>query len=288
MRRLSAEILVILGLVVLGAHADDYLSKKEWKNWSKDDCKKVLEQSPWSFGWTRTLVPPDGAAPIMTGNSSDNPGRDVNPEEHYYVQDRSSIPVREAYIRQMQILGEYNKMDDAHKKAFDAQANNLLSKPFDDVILIHVEFGSTVPSFERQMALYWKNIPADTIPANIFLTNQKGDHIPPVKFESLRNGEHSFDLYFPRRKGNDPVIQDADKSFSIEFRTPPVGNPTPVHMGHDSGPGEAAARPTFDMDRDTSNDFNPALDSKVIAFGVEHIVAEFKLDKMTWKGKPSF
>lgn len=288
MRCLAAAVLIIFGLAGLSARADDYLSKKEWKNWSKDDCKRILQQSPWAFAWTRAQASLDATTPAATGYSSENPDRDVNPEEHYFIQDRSSIPVREAYIRQMQIEGEYKKMDDAHKKAFDAQAKSLLSRTFDDVILIHVEFGSTLEAFERQMVAYWKGIPADTIPANIFLTNQRGDHIPPIKFVSLRNGEHSFDLYFPREEGGEPVIQLSDRSFTVEFRTPPVGNQTSRHMGHDSGPGEAAERPTFDADRDTVNDFNPALDSKVIAFAAERVVAEFKLEKMIWKGKPSF
>ena len=182
---------------------------------------------------------------------------------HYYVQDRSSPPVREAYVRQLQFDNNYEKMDDAHKKAFDASAENFLGRSFDDVILIHVEYGSGGRVFQDQLLACWKNVSEDNIRLKVALINQRGDRIPPVKFESLKNADRSFELYFPRMKNGEPIIQENDKEFSIEFRNPAVGAQDSLAQ-----PGMAIAN--------------------MPSGAGERVLAEFKLEKMIWKGKPSF
>ena len=47
-RRYAAGILAVFALAVLTASADDFWVKKDWKTWSAADCKKLLEDSPWT------------------------------------------------------------------------------------------------------------------------------------------------------------------------------------------------------------------------------------------------
>jgi hypothetical protein len=261
MRRYAVGILAVLGLAVFVVQAEDFWVKKDWKQWNKDDCKKMLQNSPWTFKFAISQVQLSSALPGSSGLGQEGAGGENNLEVDYFVQDRSSIPVREAYIRELQIDGKYDKMDDAHKKSFDQQAQSFLDRSFDDVILIHVEYGSTVQTFERQLAEYWQSIREDTIPTDTFLINQKGDHIAPIRFISPKNGEYSFELYFPRMKSGEPIVQDGDKSFSIEFPYPAVGS---QQSGGNAQGGGAIA-----------------------TLGKGRVLAEFKVEKMTWKGKPS-
>jgi len=62
------------------------------------------------------------------------------------------------------------------------------------------------------------------LPVDVFLINEKGDHIPPAKFISPKNADYSFELYFPRMQNNEPVIRDTDKTFSVQFPNPAVGS----------------------------------------------------------------
>src|SRR5271156_4677905 len=140
MRRYLAGILAILALAAIAVRAEDFWVKKEWRGWSKDDCKKMLQDSPWTRKWEESQVNMGAALPSLSGAGRDGAAGDTALEVHYYVQDRSSIPVREAYIRQMQFENNYEKMDEAHKKAFDAQAETYLNRNYDDVVLIHVEY----------------------------------------------------------------------------------------------------------------------------------------------------
>lgn len=196
MRRFVLGILVILGIAVLCVRADDFWVKKDWKNWSEIDCKKLLADSPWTKSWTRT-------------------GGDIGQAERYAVQDWSSIPVREAFVRETQIDNKYDEMDDAHKKEFDARAESFLSTTYDNAILIRVEYGTNIRTIGNNLMQYWKSVPEEAILANSFLINQRGDHIPPVKFDSVKNAEHAFELVFPRMMHGEPIIQDRDKTFSI-------------------------------------------------------------------------
>jgi hypothetical protein len=181
-------------------------------------------------------------------------------ELHYNIQDRSAIPLREAYIRQFQFLESYGKMDAEHKKAFDKQAEDFLSRTFDDVILIHVNYGG---ADSRDLAQYWQSISDDKVRATVFLINDRGDHIPPVRFVSAKGGDLSFELYFPRMKTGEPIIQETDKAFSIEFQSPALG---PRNTG----------APNIEQN------------TQIPQMRAQRVLAEFKMDKMIWKGKPSF
>ena len=262
-RRYSGMVLAILGFAALTASADDFWVKKEWKQWSKSDCEKILHDSPWTKKWGKSQSLLSGAVGSVSGAAQEGAGGETAIEMDYFIQLRSSLPVREAVVRQAMIVQKYDSLDEAHKKAFDEQSGQYLAKVYDNEILVHVLYSSNVQTFERQLATYWQNIPEGKTPDEIYLINSRNDRVPPVRFVSPRTGAYEFDLYFPRMKGGVPVIQDSDKSFSIEFPHPAIGS---------QNAGNA------------SNVLNP----NVTTFGRERVLAEFKIDKMKFGGKLSF
>lgn len=257
-RRSVVAVLAILSLAVLTVRAEDFWVKKEWKQWSKDECNKILQDSPWTKKWAKSSVNVSAALPGNSGASSEGAGGERAPEVHYIVQFRSSLPVREAVVRLQQIQG-YSKLTDEEKKAFDAKAETYFNNSYDDVILVHVDYGSNVQTFERDMAVYWKNIREDSVPVDFYLINERGDRVSPARFVSPKNGSYAFDLIFPRLKNNEPVIRDSDKQFSIQFVNPAVGNQN-----------------------------SASLDPSIAVFGRERVLVQFRVDKMIFHGKPSF
>jgi hypothetical protein len=253
--------------VSLSARADDFWVKKDWTKWSKDECNKILQDSPWTKQWTKSIVNlrssmPGSSNPLSEGESA---GAEKAPEVHYYVQLRSSVPVREAAVRLQQIQG-YANMTNDQKKEFDTRAADYIGRSYDDVILVHVDYGSNVQTFERDMANYWKTIREDSVPVDFYLINDRGDRVSPARFVSPKNGSYAFDLTFPRLKNNEPVVHDGDKSLSIQFVNPAVGK-QPATGGNPAT-----------TQQDTSSD----------TFGRERVLIQFKLDKMVINGKPSF
>lgn len=261
-RRYFTSVLAILAVAVLTARADDFWVKKEWKQWSKDECNKMLTDSPWSKTWSKSQVNLSAALPGSSGANQEGASGENASEIHYSIQFRSALPVREAYVRQQQIGSKYDKMSEAQKKSFDAQAESILGKTYDDVILVHVEYGSNIQVFERQMATYWKNIRPDAIPEDFYLINERGDRVAPVKFLSPSAGTYAFELIFPRMKDNEPFVRAGDKELSLQFLNPAVGIQNATSAGANSQNGAAIG-----------------------TFGRERVLAQYKIDKMTFNGK---
>jgi hypothetical protein len=263
--RYFSGVLAVFVIAVLTAHAEDFWIKKPWNQWSKDECNKILTDSPWTRKWSKSSVTVSAALPGSSGQSSEGAGGEKSPEVFYIVQLRSSLPVREAVVRQQQIL-QYAKLTDDQKKEFDGKAQALFNNTYDDIIQVHVDYGSNVQTFEREMAVYWKNIREDSVPVDFYMINERGDRIPPARFVSPKNGTYAFDLTFPRLKNNEPVVREGDKQIEIQFINPAVGTQTQASGGN----------PTS------------SLDPSIGVFGRERVLIQFKLDKMKVNGKLSF
>lgn len=256
-RRYFGFVLAILAVAVLTAHADDFWVKKDWTKWSKDECNKMLTDSPWSKTWSKGQVNLSAALPSASGGNRESTEGDNNVELHYTVQFRSALPVRRAFVRLSEINAKYDSMDAEHKKAFDAQTEPFLGRTYDDVILVHVEYGSTSQVFVRDMATYWKSIRPDSIPVDFYLINERGDRVSPVKFLSPSAGTYAFELIFPRLKNNEPIVRDGDKNLEVQFVNPAVGSQT-------------------------------ATATSVAPFGRERVLAQYKVDKMKVDGKLTY
>jgi hypothetical protein len=257
-----AGIVAVLFFAALAARAEDFWIKKDWKQWSKDECAKILQDSPWSRKWAKSQMG-SPQMPGVSGANAEGAAGEKTPEMHYSVELQSSLPIREATVRLAQINIKYDKMTGAQKKDFDAKAEATLSRSYDDVIWIHVTYGSNLQSFERDMATYWKSIPVDAPPIDLYLINQRGDRVLPVRFNSPANGSYAFDVIFPRMKNNEPVVRQGDKELSLQFTHPAIGNQTQIN---------------------TTNPSNPSMD----VFGEERVLIQFKLDKMMINGKLSY
>jgi hypothetical protein len=293
-RRFAVSVLGILALAVLTASAEDFWVKKDWTKWSKDECTKILQDSPWSKKWGKGEVMLSAALPSQqtqnpandtskggggtlgsphgtTGTGQEGAAGDTGLELHYYVELQSALPVRQAMVRRAQLGNNYDKMDAEHKKAFDAQVQGLLDATYSDVIDVRVVYGSAQTPLERQLANYWKAIPPDSLPVDVFLINEHNERISPAKFISPKSGDNSFEMYFPRMQNNEPVIRPTDKSFNIQFPHPAIGS-QPVAARNPNDPNNP------------NNVSNPS----VPTLGAERVLVQYRLDKMMVAGKPVF
>lgn len=259
MRRYSIMILLV-GLATLTVRPEGFWVKKDWKEWTKNDCSKMLQDSPWAKKWSRNVVILSAASPGRSGANTSGAASENHPEVDYYIQIRSALPIRQADVRRMQIDQKYDQMDEEHKKAMDAQAEQILSPTYDDLILVHVEYSSNVPVFERQMAAHFQGVPEGSVPLNIYMINESGDHIGIIRWVSPHSGAYEFEMYFPRMIKGEPVIKPTDKKFSIEFRAPSV----------------------------TSRSSATTRDAVVPIMGTELLLVDFKLDAMMWNGKVTY
>ncbi len=196
--------------------------KKDWKQWSKDDCKKVLEDSPWAQRWSHSDPKMANFATRTRGTSG--VGSESELEVYYLVQFRSARPVREAVVRQVLIANQYDLADPDKKEAMRKQTDGFLNRTYDDVIVVHVTYGSNVPEYNRDLATFWQTHYAEgTVPQDAFLNGPKGQKIVPVRMVSPKGGAQEFELIFPRIADGRPLLGPRDKAISVEFVSPAVG-----------------------------------------------------------------
>ena len=208
--------LLVVSLCAASASAQVW-AKKEWKTWSKDDCRKILEDSPWARKEQLGEVVQNAF-----GQSTQGTGRETEQFIYYVIQFRSALPVRQAFVRLMQIERKYDKMSAEDRKAFDASAGSFLAGKYEDSIVINVSYGSNVDKYARELKRIWQGYSELAPPQDITLTTSKGTRVKPLRIVSAPGGAMEFNLIFPRLIDGEPFITSNLKSVGIEFPHPDI------------------------------------------------------------------
>lgn len=220
------SVIAMIAAAAIAAGARDRWSSKSWQKWSVDDCKAMLQDSPWARTWSTSTE----EFPTM-GQPSGGTGREQEPTIYYHVQLRSALPVREAVAREIEIVNKYDKMDDAKKKAFDVSVSSYLSRNYDDSIVIHLEYGSNVEIYERDLMQAWQSLPPGTVPVDTYLIIDRGQRVVPQRMEVARGAQTAVEFIFPRIVNGKALISEMDKSFAFQFMSPAIG-PFPTQRAY--------------------------------------------------------
>ena len=135
---------------------DDFWVKKPYTDWSKNDCQKLLENSPWSQRSDFTQVNMATVSQTTTGSggqrvsqstqidqsaiSETEMGRQSSTQINYIVQFRSALPVRQAIVRQLQM--QKSGLSKEQQEQIDAQSERFLNQQLDDAVIVHVIYRS--------------------------------------------------------------------------------------------------------------------------------------------------
>ncbi len=199
--------------------AQQFWEKKNYRNWSKDECQKLLADSPWAkeFRIEKTRVE------LLQETSPADRSRVEEPWVRYRIQFRSALPVRQAVARLSAIDAKYDVFSEEQKLDFDTKAEKYISTSFPDAILVHVSYESNVTSYEGDLARYWHNQTPGQIQSTAFLMNSRGAKVEPARYVPGGGTRPEFDLYFPRQINGQPVLLPEDKNVSVELMHPTIG-----------------------------------------------------------------
>ena len=178
-RRKVTILLSVLTFSALAADATEFWLTKDWHQWTKDECTTILNDSPW----TRV-------------------------EGEYSAQLRSSLPVREAIVRQLEIVQQYDQKTAAQQKAFDDAAGTILRANYDKTILLRLTFSKDAPGPQKM-----KNLQPTIV-------TEDGQQITPTQTDADPMTPNAVDFYFPRLINGAPAIKPTQKQFSFQFQAP--------------------------------------------------------------------
>jgi hypothetical protein len=118
-------IVMLSCLTVIASPKDKPLPwiAKDWTQWTSDDCNNVLSNSPW----TQEVNTPISAIEWKSTT----------------VLLRSALPIRQAFLRKLQLQKHYDKMNAQQKQAFDQQnAADFAGRAADNVVIIIENMGT--------------------------------------------------------------------------------------------------------------------------------------------------
>jgi hypothetical protein len=207
--RLIVPLLLNCLAVPLAAAKEDFWSKKPYQNWSAEETRRLLEDSPWATTYTLTGIQPD----ITSGGGVPGGEMEANPSITYTLQFRSARPIREAQVRSSQLSSHYDAMSVEQKSAFEANARKFLAVTFPDRIVVSVSFHSTVGNLDSLLRNYWSRQSLATLSMSVYLNADK----EKLSLMNYSVKEDTFQLTFPRTKQLRP-----DGNVSVEFVHPRI------------------------------------------------------------------
>lgn len=257
--------------VAVSAWSDDFWEKKPSAEWSSNDAKRIMEDSPWANKWTKTEL-----VIQQTSRSADAVDRDTSKEMWYRAQFWSALPMREARVRTMAFQMKYNQMKPEDKKSFDERAKQYIEAPQDNIV-VRVTYGSNVDDFARKMTRYWTEQTMERQKTQIFLVAD-GKRIPMVGMQQGQAGANEFYIIFPRMQDGQPLLGKADSKLGIEFQHPDVAGPNSAASSQ--APNVRGPAP--------SNAGQTTADQITSDRNGERVFIQFKPSKMMYHGSLAF
>ncbi len=235
MKRMFCLSLPFLFLATL--FAAEFWEKKEYKQWSQKECAKLLENSPWSKDFTLTQVSVMNTKQSQESNTrqasvdrtagggdSSNATSDDGQQLYikYRVQFRSAVPLRQAIVRQMQIVQKYDSLSPDLRQQFDKNAEAFLAADFANAAVVYVTYSTNSRVMDMELARYWQSQTTDLLKNYVYLSNSKGEKVYLAQYVAAQGGDRSFQFIFPRQLNGAPFVGPQDNSLKLEFTYPIV------------------------------------------------------------------
>lgn len=225
-KRLPVVLTLMLLAVVLAQTAIGQKQSQSWKEWTKKDAEKILNDSPWShlqvdtdlsemfFQPTTDARTSGGRAP--NANSRLEQGA-TNQETSikYGIRFFSARPVRQAFIRMMQ-LGQKNLDPE-----MAARMNNFAEVPSEDAIIIAVTIeGTDKRSLGKAMQII-ESAATGTLKNSTYLERNDGKRLFLEQYVPPGKDGFGARFIFPRMVNERPFLSPEinDIRFVAEFGT---------------------------------------------------------------------
>src|SRR2546428_650206 len=146
----------LLGVATLSVFCATLLSSKDlidkpFDKWDRSEVTKIFSDSAWAQSQTYTSV-------IEGGYQGQNEA-----QYKFTVRLFSALPIREAYVRMLQIMNRYDDMPPDKRKQFDSGANGLLTANLNDEIIVALAFSTNLPEATRDVQRFLDTATTQTL-----------------------------------------------------------------------------------------------------------------------------
>jgi hypothetical protein len=167
--------------------------EKDWTRWTYSDCENILNSSPW-------------------GKSDKSGAGDYTTEGS--IQFTSALPIRQATLREAQILANYDRMNTSKKQIFDVKHPQDLDESDAHAIFIYVVNGVEFNGTHRLNGAIPEPFPG----GQAVLKLSDGTLVMPTATTGQINEHGNLIHYsFPRTVNGKPAYATTDKEIEIFF-----------------------------------------------------------------------
>lgn len=187
---------------------------KDWTQWAESDCELVLVFSPW------VQITRNSGYSLNSNFESASYGADVIL--------RSALPIRQAFLRQIQLDKHYDKMKPQQKQAFDKEhAQDLAAS--DEIIIDIVNYSIEPPLLESTQT---DQVVGPAIPREAALRLPDGSLVPSVRTTKVKldlpvqipmqtnTFTNSYEYAFPRSVNGKPMYSPVNFFLGISLGAP--------------------------------------------------------------------
>ena len=144
---------------------------------------------------------------ISTGSATE--GVDV-PNFSFTARFFSAQPIREAYVRMLQIMNHYDTLPADRQHAFDQQvADRILHFDVSKNVIVMLSFHTNDPNAQRDMNQWFATQTTDTLKQNAYLYVPKAGQIQLVNYIPPQQGGAVLgaQFIFPRNFNGEPILE---------------------------------------------------------------------------------
>jgi len=133
------------------------------------------------------------------------PGVDV-PEFIFTARLFSAQPIRDAYVRMLQIMNHYDALPAARQQAFDQSLDRFLHADFSQQVVIALSYQTNDPISQRNMDKWFNTQTNDTLKQNAYLFSPIAGQLELLKYFPNQGGLGA-EFVFPRILKGEPILQ---------------------------------------------------------------------------------
>ncbi len=209
-KRVVASIPFLLGAALVVPK-----EKESWdtpfQQWTQAQAVKMFNQSPWVEHQTYSL------ALGGTGTEGQN---EIN--NAFTVRLLSALPVREAYLRILQVVNKYETMSPDNRQKFDAHFNGLLTADVSQQVVVAVTYSTNLQRTRLDLKRFFEISTTETLSQSAYLYGPRG-RVDLAKYIPPENDAIGARFIFPRVVKGRPLLEPDEKELRFELWVGPIG-----------------------------------------------------------------
>jgi hypothetical protein len=231
----GTAMIISIGMLYASKKHENWMDKPYTK-WDQKEVNELFNKSAWAQtkdfrgqvqGQHGTAVDV-GARPSggTVGTGGGTPGTDV-PEFNFTARLFSAQPIREAYVRMLQIMNHYDGMPADKQQAFDQKVNGYLHVDVSQKVVITLYYHTNDPNALRDMNQWFNTQTTETLNQNAYLFSPIAGQLVLLKyFPPDQGGGLGAQFIFPRIFKGEPILQPEAGKMRFQLSYQPQINQT--------------------------------------------------------------